>query len=73
MERVEKLNMKSFFHQGWIASRGKCAVARAGFAGRRRKSVPELLNSSGTGCANSTSAYRSSVEREQGSSAGLMM
>jgi hypothetical protein len=30
------------------------AVARAGFAGRRRESVPELLNSSDTGCADST-------------------
>ena len=29
-------------------------MARTGFAGRRRKLVPELLNSSCTGCADST-------------------
>ena len=31
-------------------------MARTGFAGRRRKLVPELLNSSCTGCADSTAA-----------------
>ena len=44
-------------------------MARAGFAGRRRKSVSKLLlNSSDTGCADSTAdnvgTERSSVERE---------
>ena len=41
-------------------------MAKAGFAGRCRKWVPELLNSSGTGFADSTADNNVGAEQQLG-------